>query len=150
MTFPGRITPAGDFLGAILDALAAADVQAIGADRFRKAEAIGAFESAGIPWRRVWRGTGASATADGSYDCRSFQSAIIERRIKLRRGVLFPAAIGACTLRRDAAGNPAIHKAKSIARIDLVSAGVIATGLAALHGSRPSREVVFTFVGASG
>ena len=30
MTFPGRITPAGDFLGAILDALEGADVQAVG------------------------------------------------------------------------------------------------------------------------
>ena len=150
MTFPGRVTPAGDFFAGVLDALQGADVQSIGADRFRRAESIGAFESANVPWRRVWRGVGASATADGSYDVRSFQSAIIERRIKLCPSVLFPSAIGSCTLRRDAAGNPAIHKSKAIARIDLVSAGVIATGLAQLHGSRPSREVVFTFVGASG
>ena len=150
MTFPGRITPAHDFLAVVLDALQGADVQAVGADRFRRAEATGAYEVAQIPWRRAWRGTGASATADGSFDCRSFQSAIIERRIKLRRGVLFPAAIGACTLRRDAAGNPALHKSKAIARIDLVSAAVIATGLASMHGSRPAREINFTFVGASG
>ena len=149
MTFPGRITPAGDFLGAILDALEGADVQAVGSDRFRRQEAEQAYECAGIPWRRVWRGTGASSTADGSFDVQSFQAAIIERRIKLRPGVLFPAAISSCSLRRDAAGNPAIHKAKAIARIDLVSAGVIAIGLAALHGSRPAREINFTFVGAS-
>ena len=78
-----------------------------------------------------------------------FQAAIIERRIKLRRGVLFPSAISCTTLRRDVGGNPSIHKAKAISRIDLCSAAVIATGLAALHGSRPSREVVFSFVGAS-
>ena len=149
MTFPGRITPAGDFFGSIVDALEGADVQSVGADRFRRAEAEGAYESSQVPWRRFWRGTGASATADGSYDVRSFQSAIIEGRIRLRPGVLFPAAISACTLRRDAAGNPAIHKAKAISRIDLVSAGVIATGLAALHGSRPAREINFTFVSAS-
>ena len=149
MTFPGRIIPAHDFLAVVLDALQGADVQAVGADRFRRAEATGVYEVAQIPWRRVWRGTGASATADGSYDVRSFQSAIIERRIKLCPSVLFPSAIGSCTLRRDAAGNPAIHKSKAIARIDLVSAAVIATGLAQLHGSRPEREVVFTFVGAS-
>ena len=150
MTFPGRITPAHDFLAVVLDALQGADVHVIGADRFRRAEAEGTFEVAKIPWRRAWRGVGASATADGSFDVRSFQSAIIERRIKLLPSVLFPSAIGSCTLRRDAAGNPAIHKAKAIARIDLVSAGAIATGLAQLHGSRPSREVVFSFVGASG
>ena len=150
MTLPGRIVPVHDFLAGVLDALQGADVQSIGADRFRKAEAIGAFESANVPWRRVWRGTGASATADGSFDCRSFQSAIVEGRIKLLPSVLFPSAIGSCTLRRDVGGNPSIHKARSISRIDLCSAAVIATGLAQLHGSRPSREVVFSFVGASG
>ena len=150
MTFPGRVTPAHDFLAVVLDALQGADVQSVGADRFRRAEAEGAYEVAKIPWRRVWRGTGASATADGSYDVRSFQSAIIEGRIKLLPSVLFPSAIGSCTLRRDVGGNPSIHKSKAIARIDLVSAGVISTGLAQLHGSRPSREVVFTFVGAAG
>ena len=149
MTFPGRITPAGDFLGAILDALEGADVQAIGADRFRRAEAQGAYEAANIPWRQVWRGTGASATADGSYDVRSFQSAILERRLRLRPGVLFPSAIAACTVRRDVGGNPSIHKARAISRIDLCSAAVISCGLAALHGSRPAREVTFSFVGAS-
>ena len=149
MTFPGRITPAHDFLAVVLDALKGANVQALGADRFRRAEAEGAYEVAQIPWRRAWRGTGASSTADGSFDVRSFQSAIIGGRIKLLPSVLFPSAIGSCTLRRDAAGNPAIHKSKAIARIDLVSACVIATGLASMHGSRPSREITFSFVGAS-
>ena len=113
MTFPGRITPAHDFLAVVLDALQGADVQSVGADRFRRAEAEGAYEVARIPWRRAWRGVGASATADGSYDVRSFQAAIIERRIKLRRGVLFPSAISACTVRRDVSGNPALYKARA-------------------------------------
>ena len=149
MTFPGRIAPAHDFLAVVLDALQGADTQTVGADRFRRAEAEGAYEVAKIPWRRAWRGTGASATADGSYDVRSFQAAIVEGRIKLLPSVLFPSAIGSCTLRRDVGGNPSIHKARSISRIDLCSAAVIATGLAALHGSRPAREINFTFVGAS-
>ena len=54
MTFPGRITPAGDFLGAILDALEGADVQSVGADRFRRAEADGRLRGPRVfPWRRV-------------------------------------------------------------------------------------------------
>ena len=133
---PGRIESAWgvvDFLAAEPNAGAAA----------------GAYEVAKILWRRAWRGTGASATADGSYDVRSFQAAIVEGRIKLLPSVLFPSAIGSCTLRRDVGGNPSIHKARSISRIDLCSAAVIATGLAALHGSRPAREINFTFVGAS-
>ena len=43
MTFPGRITPAHDFLAVVLDALQGADVQSVGADRFRRAEAEGAY-----------------------------------------------------------------------------------------------------------
>ena len=145
MTFPGRITPAGDFLGAILDALEGADVQAVGSDRFRRQEAEQAYECAGIPWRRVWRGVGASSTADGSYDVRSFQSAVLERRIKLRPGVLFPSAIAACTVRRDVSGNPALFKARAISRIDLCRRGrdfLWARGAARLavrHGKSPSR-----------
>ena len=149
-TFPGRIVPVHDFLAGVLDALQGADVQSVGADRFRRAEAEGAYEVAKIPWRRAWRGVGASSTADGSFDCRSFQSAILEGRIKLLPSVLFPSSISACTVRRDVSGNPALFKARAISRIDLCSAAVIATGLAALHGSRPSREVTFSFVGASG
>ena len=98
MTFPGRITPAHDFLAGVLDALQGADVQAVGADRFRRAEAKARMRLRKFPWRRVWRGTGASATADGSFDVRSFQSAIIERRIKLLPSVLFPSAIGSLHL----------------------------------------------------
>ena len=95
VTYPGRITPCDAFFSSVVDSLQGSDVRAVGADRFRKAEAIGAFESANVPWRQVWRGTGASATADGSYDCRSFQRAIIERRVKFLPGLLFLNAIGA-------------------------------------------------------
>ena len=93
MTFPGRITPAGDFFGAILDALEGADVQAVGADRFRRAEAE-ARMSRGIPWRRcLERDRGERDGGWLAMTFASFQAAIIERRIKLRPGVLFPAAI---------------------------------------------------------
>ena len=56
MTFPGRVTPAHDFLAVVLDALQGADVQSVGADRFRRAEAEGAYEVAKIPWRRAVEG----------------------------------------------------------------------------------------------
>ena len=76
-----------------------------------------------VPWRRVWRGTGASASADGSYDVRSFPSGNPRAPCQAPSGrFVSERAIGACTLRRDVAGNPAIHKAKAISRIDLCSA----------------------------
>ena len=46
-------------------------VLAAGADRFRRAAVVTALDAAGIRWPIVWRGQGASATADGSADVRS-------------------------------------------------------------------------------
>ena len=72
LTFAGRVTPVALFLAAVVDALKGADVRALGCDRFRRAEAVTAYESAGVVWPCVWRGVGASAKADGSFDVRSF------------------------------------------------------------------------------
>ena len=131
LTFPGRVTPCPQFLGAVHDALQGATVRAIGADRYRRAEALSFYESADIRWPRVWRGVGASATADGSHDVRAFQAAILQRRIVMRPGLMFAAGVACCELRTDAAGNPAIAKCAQNSRIDLISAAVIAVGLAA-------------------
>ena len=47
MVFDGRVTPVALFLAAVVDSLSGADVRALGCDRFRKAEAVTAYESAG-------------------------------------------------------------------------------------------------------
>ena len=57
-TFPGRVTPAGDFFAGVLDALQGADVKSVGADRFRRAESIGAFESANVSMAAGMAGRG--------------------------------------------------------------------------------------------
>ena len=142
MTFAGRVTPVALFLAAVVDALKGADVQAVGCDRFRRAEAVTAYESAGVVWPCVWRGVGASAKADGSFDVRAFQRAVIERRVSMLPSVLFPSAIAAATVRTDVAGNPALAKAAPDSRIDLAQAAVIALGLAAYRGPRSKPRAV--------
>ena len=129
LTFPGRVTPVREFLGAVHDALAGAEVRVIGSDRYRRSEAMQAFDEASVRWPRAWRGTGASATADGSHDIRSFQTAILERRIVMRPTLMFAAGLSCATLRTDASGNPALAKFAHNSRIDLISAAVIAIGL---------------------
>ena len=129
LTFPGRVTPVREFLGAVHDALAGAEVRVIGSDRYRRSEAMQAFDEASVRWPRAWRGTGASATADGSHDIRSFQTAILERRIVMRPTLMFAAGLAVATLRIDASGNPALAKFSHNSRIDLIAASVIAIGL---------------------
>ena len=135
---PGRVVDAAKFLGDLIDALSGADVRAFGCDRNRRAETTQALDDAECPWPVTWRGTGASATADGSHDVRAFQTAVVTQKIAASaEDELLRLALSECELRYDTGGNPALVKARKNARIDLGQAGVIALGLAAL--ARPAR-----------
>ena len=135
----GRVVDAGRFVSDLLDGLTGADVKLIGCDRFRKAEAASAFDVAPVPCRVVWRGTGKSATADGSADIRAFQAAVVTQRIQAVESELLRLALSEAQIDADSLGNPALAKSKSTGRIDLVQAGVIAVGLAALDRPRGNR-----------
>lgn len=139
-TYPGRVLPVGAFLGDVAASLTGSKVVAAGADRFRRAEAEQALETAGVRWPMHWRGIGAGARADGSHDIRAMQRFILGGQIKTRPSRAMRAAIGNATLRFDGAGNPAIAKDSEKHRIDLLSAAVIAAGLAELHGREPKRS----------
>ena len=135
-TYPGRVTDLPLFLGSVAGALSGCTVARVGCDRYRKAEALQALEQAGVRWPITWRGTGAAKTADGSHDVRSFQRAVMGRRLSVRPHLLMRKAVGDSALRFDAAGNPALAKHRSNSRIDLLSAAVIAAGLAEIGGKR--------------
>ena len=141
--YPGRVTPVIPFLQEFfLEVGSMARVIQIGCDRHRRAEAVTAFREAGIPGYRVaWRGQGASATADGSHDVRAFQRLVRTCRLKTRGSVMLESAIASSMLRYDSAGNPALDKAHSAARIDALSAAVIAAGLAEMASPAPLLKV---------
>jgi len=131
--YPGRTTPVAPFLADVFGELMAARcrVIAIGCDRHRRAEAEQSFLDAGLPRVRVhWRGQGAAVNAHGSHDVRAFQRAILDRTLKLKASTMLESAIASSVLRFDNAGNPALDKAANNARIDALSAAVIACGIA--------------------
>ena len=117
-------------------------VAALGADRFRRSEVLDVVEKSGLRCNLVFRGTGASATADGSHDVRSFQRGVQERKIKAERCTLWRLALAGAILRYDRSGNPALDRANSKARQDAVAAAIIATGLAALAPKPVSPKVM--------
>ena len=82
VTYPGRVTDVPAFLQDAADRLAGERILVVGADRYRKAEVLQAFERAGIVWPLVWRGVGHSATADGNADVRSFQRLALSRKLE--------------------------------------------------------------------
>ncbi|MYA41277.1 MAG: hypothetical protein F4Z31_05945 [Gemmatimonadetes bacterium] len=141
--YPGKVTPVAPFLHDFFDEIGELGrVTAVGADRHRKAEAIMAFRDAGIPHLPVqWRGQGAAATADGSHDVRAFQRLVRTEALKTRGSTMLEAAIASSVLRFDGAGNPALNKAANNARIDALSAAVIAAGLGEIVTPAPLLKV---------
>ena len=94
-----------------------------------------------LRWPLVWRGQGASATADGSADVRAFQRFVADRTITVVQGrMLMGSAISESAIRRDGSGNPALEKGRQRGRIDPLSAAVIACGLAERHRARMNRQ----------
>ena len=137
--YPGRVTPVVPFLTDVLaDLSGRGRIVAVGADRHRRAEAQMAFADAGVPSTRCyWRGQGASATAHGSHDVRAFQKAVASKQLRTAGSTMLEAAIASSVLRFDGAGNPALDKAANNARIDALSAAVIACGIGALQAPAP-------------
>ena len=144
--YAGRVTPVGEFLQDCAARLAGERIIAAGADRYRKAEARQALESARLRWPMVWRGTGAHAKADGSHDVRAFQRRVLSRGFRMAESLLTVSAIKESSVRRDAAGNPALDKHRQRGRIDALQAAVIAAGLAEIHGSKPKRTAPRLYV----
>ncbi|MDD9980195.1 MAG: terminase large subunit [Gammaproteobacteria bacterium] len=132
-TYPNcRVTPVNEFLEHVARELADVPILAAGADRFRRAEATQALEAVGVEFPVVWRGQGASASADGSHDVRAFVKAVKSRRIVMVENLAMAHAIRESAIRTDGAGNPALDKARANGRIDMLSAAVIAVGLGSL------------------
>lgn len=138
--YAGRVTPAGQFLRDVAERLAGTRVIRAGADRYRRAEAIQAVESAGLRWRMVWRGQGAHAVADGSHDVRAFQRRVLTRTFRSAPSLLMTHAIRESSIRRDQTGNPALGKGRTRGRIDALSAAVIAAGLVDVAAAARTRR----------
>lgn len=139
-TWPGLVTPVPEFLLEVQDRLSGENILEVGADRYRRAEAMQAMADAGISWPMVWRGQGASATADGSHDVRAFQRAVLSGWLRCPHSMLMIQAIASSAVVRDPRGNPALDKSRSRGRIDALSAAVIAAGLAERIRSAPRRS----------
>ena len=149
----GAVTDNRLVISQVLDALRGEEIAALGADRYRKAELGMVLSGLDDEPPVVWRGSGAAAKADGSHDVRAFITAVHEGRFHIRSGGVMPLlAMRNAALRFDPAGNPAIDKAMRTGRIDLVSAMVIAVGLAAADSSRweGAGESVYMSMGGMG
>ena len=127
-TYPGRTVPVAQFVRDVRDDLAGANVRGAYADEYKSAELRDC-----LPWPLTIVRTGAGP--DGSAAVRAFQRAILTQTIRLRANLSLASAIKESTLRRNGNGNPAVDRARSQGRIEVLSAAVLAVGAAAK--SRP-------------
>lgn len=136
--YPGRVVPVAGFLGDVQADLAGIRVAAAAADGYKDSEARDFLDRAAVRWPIDFRRVGAGK--DGGADVRSMQRLVLNRRLAMLPNLSLVTAISKSTLRRDGNGNPGLDRANSRGRIDVLSAAVIAAGLAAPSFDRPPRR----------
>ena len=135
-TYPGRTVPIAAFVADLKADLGGADVRAACADSYKSENLRDAIR---WPLTVMRSGTG----PDGSQAVRAFQTAVLTGGLSLTSNLSLASAIKESTLRRDGNGNPAIDRARSHGRIDVLSAAILAVGLwCACEGSQWSRTAL--------
>ena len=144
--YPGRIVRPEAFLGDLQNDLAGCHVQASAADAYKDSETKDYFDRAAVRWPIDFRRVGAGK--DGGKDIRAFQRLTIQARLRMVDNLSVATAISKSTLRRDGNGNPGLNRANSRGRIDVLSAAVIACGLAEhAFDRKPRRRLRYALAG---
>lgn len=138
--YPGRVVRPDAFLADLQTDLAGVRVRAAAADGYKDSEVRDFLDRAAVRWPIEFRRVGAGK--DGGRDVRAFQRLVIQRRLVMVDNLSLVTAISKSTLRRDGNGNPGLDKASSRGRIDVLSAAVIAAGLAEHAFDRAARPTV--------
>ena len=137
-TYPGRIVPPAAFLADLQAELSGCRVAAAAADSYKDSEVKDFLDRAAVRWPIDFRRVGAGK--DGGRDVRAFQRLVHQRKFALAENLSLATAIAQSTLKRDSNGNPGLDRANARGRIDVLSAAVIAAGLAEFAFDRPARR----------
>ena len=143
-TYPGRIVRPDAFLSDLQSDLAGCRVAGAAADSYKDSEVRDFLDRAAVRWPVNFRRVGAGK--DGGRDVRAFQRLVMQRKIVMEPSLSLVTAIAKSTLRRDPNGNPGLDRADSRGRIDVLSAAVIAAGLAEAAFDRPAGRAPRFFV----
>ena len=139
-TYPGRIVRPDAFLAELQNDLAGCKVRGAAADSYKDSEVRDFLDRAAVRWPIEFRRVGAGK--DGGRDVRAFQRLVHQRKLAMVENLALVTAISKSTLRRDVNGNPGIDRATARGRIDVLSAAVIAAGLAEPSFDRPPRRAL--------
>ena len=138
VTYPGRIVRPEQFLADLQAELSGCRVAAAAADSYKDSEVKDFLDRAAVRWPIEFRRVGAGK--DGGRDVRAFQRLVHQRKFAMAENLALVTAIAKSTIKRDANGNPGLDKASARGRIDVLSAAVVAAGLAESAFDRPARR----------
>ena len=137
-TYSGRVTPVAQFMTDVAAELEGSEVHRLAGDGYKDAEVKDFLDAAGLNWRCEFRRVGAGK--HGGRDVRCLQRLVLNKQLKMTANLAFETACANSAVHRDANGNPGLEKSKSRGRIDLLSAAVLAAGLAS---TEPKKEPAF-------
>ena len=137
-TYPGRVVKIDAFLADLQTDLAGVRVPAAAADSYKDSEAQDFLDRASVRWPIDFRRVGAGK--DGGADIRALQRLVIQQKLVMEDNLSLVSAIAKSKIRRDGNGNPGLDRSTSLSRIDVLSAVVIAAGLAEPFFDRKPRK----------
>ena len=137
-TYAGRAVRPDVFLADVQADLAGVRVAGAAADSHKDSETLDFLDRAAVRWPVDFRRVGAGK--DGGRDVRAFQRLVIGERLRMAPNLSLVSAIAKSALHRDSNQNPGIDKSTKNGRIDVLSAAVVACGLAEPHFDRPARR----------
>ena len=124
--YKGRTVPIRAFIEAVQNDLQGVKILTAVADNYKAAELRDS-----LPWplKIVRSGSG----PDGSAAVRATQRAILTGGLQVSDNLSLASAIKESTLRRDGNGNPALDRARTRGRNDVLSAAILAVGEGSKH-----------------
>ena len=132
--FDGVITPINPFLEWLAGELAERPHFVI-SDRYRKHDGLQARNDVDEVRDWPWDLTPVGMGPDGSEDVRAFQKAVIGRKVRVIKSLLWTQAISQSRIDYKK-GNVALDKAQQRSRIDVLQAGILAVGSAWRAGAK--------------
>ncbi|PRY76387.1 terminase large subunit domain-containing protein [Marivita geojedonensis] len=128
-TLGDATVPVASWIKAVVDEAKGYQIDAICYDTFKQSEIQDGLRAAGLNARQVLRRFG---PFDGGEDAERFRRAVYDRHVATPETFMMRSALAGAVCKRDGQLNPCLDKSRSTARIDAVSAAVLAVG----EGSR--------------
>ena len=126
--YSGRVTNVADFLAGVIHGLHDCEIVAGASDRYRKSEVLEILEDPKTGADFEWIFSAMGSGERGSSDVRAFQKLVLTAGIKATPSLLFASGLSSAVIKRDGNSNPSLERSGR-ARIDLVSAAVLAAGV---------------------